>query len=162
MQQRSPAAWIYSDRKASLCYQSSRESFSCMGDANFFIGERKIQKLQCDMGRIFLYLMKSTDVQVGCSCTSWPGKQASTLLVLCSHVFCTHMSVAWHSLFKVISGLKMLGSSWVKVLGRWCKVSSGGPARWSPVQGGHLLGPSPAPEAKSLRRPQVVWQGLSS
>lgn len=31
-------------------------------------------------------------------------------------------------------------------------MGSGGPARWSLVKGGHLLGPGPVPGAKSQRR----------
>lgn len=104
------------------------------------------------MGRIFLFLMKSTDVQVGCLWnTSWPGRRAccSFFAHMC---FALLMSVAWCNLFKINSHLKMLGSCWVKVLGRWCKVGSGGPAQWSLVKGGHLLGPGPTPRAKSQRR----------
>lgn len=83
--------------------------------------------------------------------TGQAGKQAccSFFAHMC---FALLMSVAWCNLYKINSHLKMLGSCWVKVPGRWCKVGSGGPAWWSLVKGGHLLGPGPTPRVKSQRR----------
>lgn len=70
------------------------------------------------------------------------------------HIACFALlvSVAWCNLYKIDSHLEMLGSCWVGILGRWHERSSGGPAWWSLVKGGHLLGPSPVPKAQPLTR----------
>lgn len=98
----------------------------------------------CEVGRILLFLQRGRKhyVFMKYQLIREAGQNIFHFALL--------VSVAWCNLYKINSHLKMLGSCWVEVQGRRREMSSGGPARWSLVKGGHLLGPSPVPKAQSL------------
>lgn len=56
-------------KSLSVLAEEQRELFHYRR-CNFFIVKRKMQRILCDTGRISLYLMKNTDVQVGCLCNT--------------------------------------------------------------------------------------------
>lgn len=132
---------LLEQKSLSVTPEQQRELFSYR-ECTFFIGERKIWKIVMWVGFSFSYwrvgsvmklqLLRKTGQHIAC--------------------FALLVSVAWCNLYKIDSHLKMLGSWWIEVLGRWCEMSSIGPAQCSLVKGGHLLGPSPMPKAQSPRK----------
>lgn len=106
-------------------------------ECTFFIGERKIWKINCDVSRIFLFLLK------GRKCYVFMKYQL--IRKAGQHIarFALLMKVVWCNLYKINSHLKMLGSCWVEVLGRWREMSSGGTCSAEPCQRGPSTGPQP-------------------
>lgn len=120
-----------------FCYTRAAGRAFLIQGMHIFIGERKIWKINCDVSRIFLFLLK------GRKCYVFMKYQL--IRNAGQHIarFALLMKVVWCNLYKINSHLKMLGSCWVEVLGRWREMSSGGTCSAEPCQRGPSTGPQP-------------------